>query len=176
MARGAPFGSRAEGADQTGPRFSEISDGASNSILFAEAASANAVLWTKPDDIAFDSTDPLAAVSTGKYIRAVFFDGSYHKIRRDVQPQDLAGLVTHRVSEVVKLASTASSDGFSEKSPNGRLNDLKNLILTLHNNYGSRNRFPIDIICVRRVAAIELEGSYPAIYRTASVVQSVPAR
>jgi hypothetical protein len=142
---GAPFGNRAPGVDQIGPAFSEIWDGSSSTILFAEAAPASAVLWTKPDDIAFNPADPLAGVATGEEIRVVFFDGSYHKIPSDVQPEDFVGLVTHRGSEVVNLAAVESPNGSAEKSHNKRLNDLKQLVLALLNYESSRTRLPIDI-------------------------------
>ncbi|MCA9223797.1 MAG: DUF1559 domain-containing protein, partial [Planctomycetales bacterium] len=92
----AAFGSKAAGADQTGPKFSDLKDGPANTILFVEASSENAVPWTKPDDLAFDLSDPFSTLGslTSGEIRLALADGTQAKLAADVGPRRLAALVT----------------------------------------------------------------------------------
>src|SRR5262249_61558458 len=61
-----------------GIRLADIVDGTSNTILLVEADDEHAAIWTKPDDIKYDSKQPQAGVAEHKprgY--AVLFPGGF---------------------------------------------------------------------------------------------------
>src|SRR3954451_7149194 len=64
--------------DPQGLRIANITDGTSNTVLLADAADANAVTWTKPDDLKLDPKDPAKGLGTrfGDYYLFLFADGS----------------------------------------------------------------------------------------------------
>jgi hypothetical protein len=85
-------------------RPEEIRDGTSNTILCVEAGPDKAVLWTKPEDLRFESSEsekPLAAL--GKVSRdgfaAAFFDG--HVLQLKVDNETLKALITPDGGEVI---------------------------------------------------------------------------
>lgn len=94
---GAPMG-REEGL-----KFPEVTDGTSNTILAVEAGADKAVIWTKPDDLAFDPKDPLAALGelTDATFNALLMDGSVRGIMKSISPETLKGLITFAGGEVV---------------------------------------------------------------------------
>ena len=142
----APFGYRALGTDQLGPRNTELVDGFSNTILFVEAAGEQAVLWTKPDDLAFDKNDPLAGIDVSEGIRTVFFDISLATLRPDIPESAFSALVTRAGSETVAASSFELSNSGQFKSPNQRQNDLKQIIRAMLDYENSRARYPVNRI------------------------------
>ena len=77
--------------DGKGIRFSEISDGSSNTILVVQVDPNHAVPWTKPADYVFDPTDPLRGL--GHAVRypawlAARCDGSVVATESDEASQD----------------------------------------------------------------------------------------
>ena len=42
--------------------FSDITDGAANTVLVVEASNQKAVVWTKPDDLEYNDADPAAGI------------------------------------------------------------------------------------------------------------------
>jgi len=88
---GTPFG----GAQ--GPRFRDITDGASNTILCVEAGPERAVPWTKPEDLPFDPANPAAALGNvvGGQFLAALCDGTVRSIDVDLDPKILGNLITH---------------------------------------------------------------------------------
>lgn len=79
-----------------GKRFKDITDGTSNTVVVVEATPDKAVIWTKPDDLVFDPSDPLRALDmippTG--LRALFADGSVRNIPPSVTAEVVKALFT----------------------------------------------------------------------------------
>ena len=103
----APFGNRAIGTDQFGPKLSEFLDGDEHTILVVQSAADAAVLWTKPDDLVFDVSNPLAALGTigDEDIRAVMADGQTISLLSTIDSDTFKALVTHRGGEIVDANS-----------------------------------------------------------------------
>lgn len=75
-----------------GRRLAEIVDGTSNTLLAVEAA--NAVPWTKPEDIPFNPDDlPELGGHTGEGFFAVFGDGSVQFISNRIDAESLRRLI-----------------------------------------------------------------------------------
>jgi hypothetical protein len=92
----APFGI------EEGPSVRDIRDGTSNTILCVVAGADKAVPWTKPEDLPFNVANPLSAMGQlpGDYFICASFDGFVRSIRTNIDPQLLAGLITHSGGEV----------------------------------------------------------------------------
>lgn len=63
--------------DAEGPKYKDIKDGTSNTILAVEVVPERAAVWTKPDDWQVDAKDALAGVrrSDRDYFTAAYCDG-----------------------------------------------------------------------------------------------------
>jgi hypothetical protein len=73
----------------------KITDGTSNSVLVLEVNENAAVVWTKPDDLVFDPTKPLAglgAAHPGGFLAALA-DGSVRFISSSIDPQTFLKLL-----------------------------------------------------------------------------------
>jgi hypothetical protein len=87
---GAPF----EGGQ--GLKFSQVTDGTSNTILIVQAGEDTADFWTKPGGLTFNPAEPLAALgNVGDQIRVVRMDGSATVLPREIDPQIFKLLVQH---------------------------------------------------------------------------------
>ncbi len=107
----APVGDATMFPPGRGVRIAEVSDGTSNTILFVEAADDHAVVWTAPDDLAYDAKDPTKGLF-GHYadgFLAAFADGSSHFILKSDDKDNIRALFTRNGGEVVKNAVTAVS-------------------------------------------------------------------
>lgn len=93
----------APGTPIRGLRFPDISDGLANTLAVAEAAEA--VIWTKPDDIPFDADGPPPKL--GGVFReganVLFADGSVRFFDADLPPATLKATITIGGGEVVSL-------------------------------------------------------------------------
>jgi len=79
----------------------QVSDGTSNTILLAEAA--NAVPWTKPEDLPFDAGKPLPKLATfwsGNFMAAMC-DGSVRTISKSISEKTLRAAITINGGEVL---------------------------------------------------------------------------
>ncbi|MFK7820518.1 MAG: DUF1559 domain-containing protein [Planctomycetaceae bacterium] len=65
----------------------EIKDGASNTILIVEANPDQAVVWTQPEDIAFNSDNPMQHVGKARIsgFQAALVDGSVRFLSEDLE-------------------------------------------------------------------------------------------
>jgi hypothetical protein len=70
-------------------RRSAITDGAANTILVAEAT--NAVVWTKPEDMAFNRNGPLPSLGLPEndYFTMMTADGTVHLVKKTTNPETL---------------------------------------------------------------------------------------
>jgi len=69
----------------------DFPDGTSNTIMLVEAAEENAVIWTKPDDLEIDVSDPKKGLfdpGTASFL-ALFADDSVHTIPKKIDNQEL---------------------------------------------------------------------------------------
>tara|TARA_R100001132_G_scaffold27429_1_gene33339 strand:+ start:16752 stop:18116 length:1365 start_codon:yes stop_codon:yes gene_type:complete len=78
-----------------GPRLRDITDGTSNTIFFVIAAPDKAVPWSKPEDLAFDSANPVKALgnlSTPAFV-VVMMDGSIRSAPVNLPAKTLSNLI-----------------------------------------------------------------------------------
>ncbi len=73
------------------PKWSDIHDGTSRTILVVEADEDQAVIWTKPDDLPYDPQQPARGLGGlfGEGFHAVFCDGSVYFIPLPQDPKIL---------------------------------------------------------------------------------------
>ncbi len=86
-----------------GVGFAEITDGTSNTIMTVEVPDENAVIWTKPDDFAYDEDNPLkglVGMRPGVFL-AGFADGSVRAINTTIDQTVLKALFTRNGGEQV---------------------------------------------------------------------------
>ncbi|MEX2170958.1 MAG: DUF1559 domain-containing protein [Pirellulales bacterium] len=86
-----------------GARFKTVTDGLSKTIMLVDASDDRAVIWTKPDDLAYDPQDPIAGLAGhhAGIFNAAFADGSVQAISLDIDLDDLRALLTKSGDEVV---------------------------------------------------------------------------
>ncbi|QDV57290.1 DUF1559 domain-containing protein [Rosistilla oblonga] len=86
-------------------RFRDITDGLSNTIMAVEANPDQAVVWTKPDDLAYDPQQPLVGLGQsrpeGFYI--MLADGAVRLQSADVDPKTVAAMASIAGGEVIEL-------------------------------------------------------------------------
>ena len=89
--------------------MANFTDDPSETIMVVEAGPDKAVPWTKPEDIAFDSRDPMAALGAipEEGLSVVFFSQRAGTIPKDTDPEILKALVTHRGGERVDFWKAA---------------------------------------------------------------------
>ncbi|QEL19660.1 DUF1559 family PulG-like putative transporter [Limnoglobus roseus] len=87
-----------------GVKFSDVTDGLSNTILAVTAAEAEAVEWTKPDDWAFDAKSPTRGLTQEgrNAVLVLISDGSTRTIPLTTAEKDWVALFTRAGGEVVE--------------------------------------------------------------------------
>jgi prepilin-type processing-associated H-X9-DG protein len=84
-------------------KFTSITDGTSNTIMVAEAGEA--VIWTKPDDLAYDAKNPVPKLGgifeTG--FNVAMCDGSVRFLKPDIDEKLIRALITPQGGEVVNI-------------------------------------------------------------------------
>ena len=86
-------------------KFTDVTDGTSNTLLFVEAK--NQVIWSKPDDIPFDPAKELPAANTflgGLFpggFHAAFCDGSVRFFKDTIDSKTIQAMITRAGEEVL---------------------------------------------------------------------------
>jgi hypothetical protein len=83
----------------------DFPDGTSNTIMLVEAAEANAVIWTKPDDLEIDVKAPKKGLfdpDTTSFL-AGFADGSVHRIPKRIDDKMLLYMFWRNDGNVIDL-------------------------------------------------------------------------
>lgn len=148
---GEPYYWRTVSERLAGPRLSNFTDGASNTLLFVEVGGDQANTWTKPDDLDFDPNNPLSALGTipRDLIRGVMADGSTIELPASIEPATFKSLVTLSGGEVMDAGTLrrrfteSATPGSSSETDADRLNDLKQIALAMLNYADSKKRFPV---------------------------------
>ena len=120
--------------------FREITDGAANTILFAEANADRATEWTRPVDLTYLEGNPLSGlgnISDDGFAVATANAATYI-IPNDIDPSNFGNLVERNDGEVVD---------FSEFAPFGYVgSNLRQISLAAQNFESSNQRFPANAI------------------------------
>ncbi len=90
-----PTGKGSMFAGQAGTKMRDITDGTSNTILALEVNEDASVVWTKPDDLAYDPAKPLAGLGTAHPggFWAAMADGSVHFIVASIDQENFLRLL-----------------------------------------------------------------------------------
>jgi hypothetical protein len=83
-----------------GIKYSELTDGTSNTILVVEAAPDRAVIWTKPDDLEVDLDNPWQGL--GSMFLATFADGHSQGLSKKFEEKILRALFTRDAGDSTK--------------------------------------------------------------------------
>jgi hypothetical protein len=85
------------------PKFKDIKDGLSQTIMIVEVDDPHAVIWTKPADLAFDPMDPKKGIGSlyDDGFVAAFCDASTRFLPRGIDPKTLSALFTRAGGEVI---------------------------------------------------------------------------
>ncbi len=91
--------------DLQGSRMVEIADGTSLTVLLVDVNDADAVIWTKPDDLKLDPKNPANCLSTrlGESYLFLFADGSVRFVPKKIDKDTLNAIFTKAGGEVVNL-------------------------------------------------------------------------
>jgi hypothetical protein len=150
---GAPYYWRRSNGLLLGPTGANFTDGQSNSFLAVETGGDKAIVWTKPDPIDFDPSNPLASLGTisSKTIHAVTADGSTISLLSSIDPSVFKSLVTISGGEVVDAGTlrreyAEANGGDAAVQAFGTLqtdSNLRNIDLALLNYNDTVRRFPV---------------------------------
>ena len=83
--------------------FRHITDGMSNTIMFVEALPSEAVIWTRPKDIEFDTKKPFDGLISSKgQFAAAFADAHCAWLSRATGEDDMRAYATRAGGEIIK--------------------------------------------------------------------------
>lgn len=86
----------------TATRFSQISDGTSNTIMIVCVEPRAAVPWSKPADLEFNEQKPFGSLENQLgYFLATMCDGSCHRIQLTIGEDQMRGLATRAGGELM---------------------------------------------------------------------------
>jgi hypothetical protein len=78
-----------------GTKIQQITDGTSNTLMVLEANPKSAVVWTKPDDLVIEQSDPMRDLrgQPSDGFSALFCDGSVRFLRTSIDPKTFLHLL-----------------------------------------------------------------------------------
>jgi hypothetical protein len=91
--------------EKEGSRMTDITDGTSNTVLLVDVVPADAVTWTRPEDLKLDPKQPANSLNVrhdGTYL-FLFADGSVDFVSKKIDKANLNALFTKAGGEVIKL-------------------------------------------------------------------------
>jgi hypothetical protein len=95
-------------------RFADIVDGTANTIMVVEAA--NAVPWTKPEDLAYSPDQPLPPLGVNSStVNILMADGAVHPIPKNADEKTLRALITCNGGEIVEVPGATPSPSPANK-------------------------------------------------------------
>jgi len=99
----APIGEMTIFGGKEGMKMNKIVDGLSNTILLVESDAANAVIWTKPDDLAIDPAAPTKGLFVDERgtTTVLFADGSVRALAIPKEAGKLPAMFTASGGEVI---------------------------------------------------------------------------
>ena len=120
--------------------FGHVTDGSSNTILYAEVDADRAVEWTRPVDLIFDEADPTNGLGniSGEGFAAVFADRSTSTIPNTVDPANLSNMIQRNDGENVDFSGF---DAYLDVEVN-----LRQIALAAHNYESAHLEFPAHAI------------------------------
>lgn len=148
-----PRGESTAWAGPDGIKMRRMTDGTSNTIAVVEVDDEHAMPWTKPDDIKLDTSKPAAGLG-GQIpgaINVAMFDGSVHSLPATVDADTLNKLFTPAGKEVVTIpemvagaapAAPPTNAPGQEATRQMALNNVKQLLLAMHNHHDVYKSFP----------------------------------
>lgn len=155
---GTIMGTNADGTFRES-RFRDVLDGLENTIMALEVGADKAVQWTKPDDLPFDWSDPIASLgdfSGQESIRLLLGDGSQLNVPTEIDGQTFIHLATQGgryFVDGVLLEDQAPLDAatlrrlyrdlnLSSDGQRGDSNHAKQVMLAVHNFQSSYRQLP----------------------------------
>jgi hypothetical protein len=129
--------------------FRQFTDGLSNTIMVLQAAPAEAVTWTKPEDLEVDLSEfPEQVGAEGEEtFLAARFDGSVQSFWENAAPETLNAILTRAGGEVVEpRAALPDRPEPPARAPADRSSNetkFKYLGLAFHNFHDTHKMFPL---------------------------------
>jgi hypothetical protein len=140
-------------------RFRDVRDGMAHTLLIAVTGPDRAVPWTKPDDLALNPVQPLAALGTlpDDVLHCALADGSLLSVAARFEPSVMTALATPAGGEVIDVDALRRNDLAaagesprnvgSEMSAQQQLRDLqqklRQLALAMQNYHDVHRSFPV---------------------------------
>ena len=100
----APVGPSSILGEKTQTRFRDILDGTSNTAMLVEAGEDKAIAWTKPEDLTYDTKNPLSSLGKiGDSLTILMADGSVHKVKTTIDAATLLNLFQRNDGNIINL-------------------------------------------------------------------------
>ena len=100
----APVGPSSILGEKTKIGFRDILDGTSNTAMLVEAGEDKAIAWTKPEDLTYDTKNPLSSLGKiGDSLTILMADGSVHKLKTTIDAATLLNLFQRNDGNIINL-------------------------------------------------------------------------